>query len=627
MSAFVAWLGAVMAACGVVFPHLRGAALGGLILSASALALARRAKPLRASTVLPVVLAAVYAIAVRCPREFRADSVSYFSYLRSVVYDRDLSFANEWTDFGYSPDTPTETGYQPNAQSVGPAILWSPFYLAAHLAVRAASLVVDSNRYLADGYSAPYLGAVAVGTLTIGVLGAAALARVLSRYFGWPVAVVAVAGTIVTSPVLYYLFVVPTMAHGVSFGIGGLFVWSWERARREPSLSSWLTLGGLLGLLTLSRWQAAVYVIWVGALAAHDLVARRTKSVWLLAAAGVALSTFVPQVLAWKVLFGRFFLLPQGTGYLTPTSSYFFHALFSANHGLFTWTPALILGLVGLFVGLRRDLLFFGGALAVFVATAWVNGSVPPWDVDGGDAFGARRFDIAVPLLALGMGSALGLSNRILSRVPLLAPAGLLVVFALWNVGFIKLFRARKYEEMAPLARVAGDQVQQLQAGVKTAAERLFGAAGAAWVYRFFSAEYFYTIFNRSGTIDLWQADERYLLDGWGSRSRRIARPPFRRALYPEACVRIPLEEPFDLRVEVQARLPEHLSQQTLSLAANGRIAGTAELASDWSSAFFLVPEALLMPGENRLCLGFSKAPPPHLEEPVAAEVTRIQLP
>ena len=355
---------------------------------------------------------------------------------------------------------------------------------------------------------------------------------------------------------------------------------------------------------------------------------REASAPWILAAGTAAIVAFSPQMIAWKIGFGRFVLIPQGRGFLDFGSPNWLNTLVSADHGFFNWTPLMLLGFVGLWFGLRRDFTLYGSALLVFFGTVWVNGSVPAHDWAAGDAFGARRYSLVVPLMALGLARLLEASAALLRRRPLLAPALLLAGFVCWNLGFVSHFRARKYPEMAPLERLAPDQARSL----RTSAEELFGAVagdrGRAFAYKIFSAEYMYTGFNRSGRILLRSADERYLLRGWHTPSRRIARRTFRRALYPEACVRIPLESPFELRVFVSARAPEGATPQKVTFAVNGTEIASAALGTDWRDVPFVIPKERLVPGENTLCLQFSNGLPEDEDgRRVAAEVEKVQLP
>ena len=94
-----------------------------------------------------------------------------------------------------------------------------------------------------------------------------------------------------------------------------------------------------------------------------------------------------------------------------------------------------------------------------------------------------------------------------------------------------------------------------------------------------------YTGFNPGGTIDLPEADERSLVRGWCSRLRRPDGPGFRWALYPEACVLVPLEDPIDLPVVVTARAPRGAQPQVMTLAMNGHVVGTAPRARSGASS------------------------------------------
>jgi hypothetical protein len=274
--------------------------------------------------------------------------------------------------------------------------------------------------------------------------------------------------------------------------------------------------------------------------------------------------------------------------------------------------------------------MLYGGGLAIFLATSWINGSIAEWDWAGGDAFGARRYCLVVPLMALGIARIIELTKPLFGRLPLLVPATVIAMLVSWNFGFISHFRARKYPEAAPLSRLASDQAHLLRETAEDAMGSLAGPRGRALAYKILAGEYFYGELNRSGTIFLRSADARYLLDGWGAPSRRISRRTFRRALFPEACVRIPLDEPFPLRVSVSARAPDGVESQSMTMVANGNTLSSAPLSSEWAELPFVIPVEALVPGENVVCLRFATALPGELdggEGDVAAFVERIQLP
>jgi hypothetical protein len=506
--------------------------------------------------------------------------------------------------------------------SAGPAFVWSPFYLLAH-----GYVSLDRGIYAADGFSVPYRRATLLGTVAIVVLGFSLLAGALERSYGRPIAVLAVGGCLLASPLLYYTFYVPAMSHGVASGLAAAFLWAWDLVRREPSLRRWILLGGILGLLTACRWQAAVYTVLLALLVVEEVAGKRLRTTWVLGAAAAAVLAFTPQIVAWQTQFGRPFALPRGPGAFDWSSPHVLDTLISADHGFFNWTPLMLFGFLGLVAGVRRHPVLHGGGLLVFGLIAFTNGSVPSFDWAAGDAFGARRYGEVVPLMAVGLAFSLDRLSAVLARRPLAAPAAVIGFLVLWNLGFVTHFRARKYPDAAPLERLAGDQARLLQEKSENTLGAVAGSPGRALAYKIFSGEYFYSGLKPSGTILLRSTEERFLLRGWGAASRRTSRRTYRRALFPEACVVVPLDEVFPLRVSVTARTPEGLAKQTISFAVNDRDLGSGELGVDWRDVPFQVPEEALVPGKNAFCLRFTEAIPAPDGSHVGALVEKIQLP
>jgi hypothetical protein len=602
----------------VLEPRLAAIRWPAVLLAAAGVFVRRGNVPWLARFLLALTIA--FAVAAGVRPGFGADSISYYSYLRSIAFDRDLDFTNEWRAWGYEPHPLTPTGLRANVFSIGPALLWSPFFLLGHALV----LLEDAlgfGRYAADGWSAPYLRAASLGTLTALVAGSLLLFRLLSREHGPAVATLAVAGTIATSPVGYYAFKAPAMAHAAAFGAVCACVWACEQARERSSLRAWILVGVSLGASCLMRWQALVLVIPIAWAALGGLRRQSLPAGRLLAAGAAAFLVFSPQLLAWKALFGRYLTVPQGRTFLDWTSPHFVDVLLSANHGLFTWSPAMLLGAAGLVLGLPRAPRLHAAGLAVLFATAWVNGSARDWD--GSDAFGARRFDVALPLLAVGLASFTAAAARWARRQPLLAPAGLLAALALWNLGLAAHHAAGRYPEAAPLDRLAGDQARLLREVVQDALGMVAGPAGRGFAYKVMSGEYVYTS-NPAGTLNLALLDDRELSGGWSGRQRPRDGPGFRWALGDSSCIRVALEAPFDLTAVVKARAPQRLEPQLMTLAWNGHHVDAALLSHEWSDHAFSVPVRLQYAGENQVCFSFSQRPE---NEDVRAAVALIQLP
>src|SRR5881275_1999269 len=112
----------------------------------------------------------------------RGDGVGYYAYIHALLIHHDLHFESEWRAGNSSfvlgardakgnirAEQYTATGHVANHWSVGPAMLWAPFLVPLHLAMRAlAGLGVRVNP---DGFSKPYTLTMALATAFYGFLG------------------------------------------------------------------------------------------------------------------------------------------------------------------------------------------------------------------------------------------------------------------------------------------------------------------------------------------------------------------------------------------------------------------------------------------------------------------------
>ena len=570
------------------------------------------------------------------PQIQRADFPTYFAFLRSLAFDRDLDFANEWAHWGFKEQPITPTGHRFTQGSIGPAIFWSPFFALSHLVVL-SERALGTGRYPVDGYSGPYMRSVVLGTVTFVVLGAFALAAMVGRLYSRRVTLLAILGTIGATPILLYTFGQPGMAHGLTFALTSFAIFIAFRLERDGTKREWFALGLVLGLLIAIRLQAVVVVVFLLPLLVRDLGRRRLKPADLAAAALGAFLGFLPQLLAWKAIYGHYItfggeleawareagvklpVLFRLSSWFDPRSLHFGDVLFSAERGLFTWTPVALLGLVGLVLALRRAPLLALGGLLTFVTTAWFNGSLAGFE--GADAFGARRFDLFFPFLALGLAAVLELT----ARRPLLAPSFALALLVLWNVGFIRLWQHNLFPRAAPLERLAAAQAKQAEALSGQWLGRLFGARGRAFAYNTFEGEYLYWNLPEDGYFAMGDPGLRYLGAGWSPAINRTGPPQFRTAFHPRACLHFPLMVGVPLHVTVTAKAPERVGEQTLALDLNAHKLAAQPLPSDWADLSFEFERGAALPGENTLCLEFSAgATKGDLSQRIAAHVRLV---
>ena len=407
---------------------------------------------------LALVLVFAASLPAVTPRLYSSDEVQYFSYLRSLWFDRDVSFENEYQYFfergiaqtpGYHEtflERTTPAGRRINFGTVGSAILWAPFYGVADLLVRVLRL--SGRDTPADGFSHPYVAAVAYGSAFYGfvavLLGIGAARRILGGRSLVP-GLAVWAGT----PLLFYMYLAPPYAHACSAFAVAVVITVWLHVRR-----TWSPLGavslGLAGALAAMVREQDVFILAGPALDFVLVAARRLReggaAVWPAAAAGLVAfgAGMAPQLLAYQALNGR----PGPSGYVTRKmlwhSPHGIDVLFSSAHGFFFWTPLALVALAGLAIvaGSRRrspdTRRILTCLLVMAAAQVYVSGAVDSWTVSG--AFGQRRFVALTAPLIVGLHAIWSMAGRRRARA-VLAIAIALGVW--WNLALMALFGTR----------------------------------------------------------------------------------------------------------------------------------------------------------------------------------------
>jgi hypothetical protein len=404
-----------------------------------------------------------------------ADEIEYFSYLPSLVFDQDLDFENEYRHFvDRDPESLRAfeetfldrreplTGRPINFAPLGTALLWSPFYLLAHLGVLAARALGAAVE--ADGLSRPYVAAVSLGSAVYGWLGLLLAHHAVRRVLGVgePAAAWAVAGIALGTPVLYYVTLAPGFSHAASlFTIALVLCLSLRAAGAETTgVRTWAALGAAVGLCALVREQDGLLGLVPGVLLLRELARRRAVGDFLgkaVALGGTTLLVFLPQLLAYRAVNGTWGPSKLVVRKMSWSSPHLLEVLLSPGHGLFVWAPLLLVAVLGLLLGLRepRTRLASGLLLVAFASQAWINGAVESWSQAG--AFGSRRF------VGLSFAFAWGLA-LVLDRLrPRAASALLVAFFALWNVGLMIQFGLKLMDrQRLEWPRVAVNQVTEV---------------------------------------------------------------------------------------------------------------------------------------------------------------------
>jgi hypothetical protein len=394
----------------------------------------------------------------------RGDGVGYYAFARAPLIEHNLDFTKDYQFANESFRGPrldennlprsrfrTPTGHLENHFSVGPAILWAPFLLLTHVGVLLAR--TRGSSVAADGFSAPYRITMALATAFYGLLGLLLAFQLARQYVEERWALLATLAIWWASSLPVYMYFNPSWSHAHSSFVVALFLWYWHETRSSRSLTQWMILALITGLM-LNVYYANAMVLAVLAIEAARRYYRAfrpdgsvppdsTLSVPELLLrdslfAAVLLVCMLPTLITRYIIYGSAF----ESGYIPLrnwlwSSPVLFAVLFSSNHGLLVWTPILILSIAGLFIFWRWQRRAGTPFLASFLAFYLLISCYPDWA--GISSYGNRFFVSLTPLFILGLAVFFDRIAQLFrsQRAALAAAAVLLAVTTLWNAGLI----------------------------------------------------------------------------------------------------------------------------------------------------------------------------------------------
>ena len=628
-----AWLGLAVAAADLMArpvartalignPQLDqiGAAAGlGAVAALALLALVRGPR-LRTFTIFAVLFVAGLAAQRLAGARLQSDGFYYFAYLRSIAVDRDVNFHNDYELIGLGDKrhlfTPTPTGYAQSAWTIGPAIVWSPFFGAAHLAALPLSKVRPNVS--ADGTSYPYRQAICIAGLFYGLLGAYFTWRLCGLFAARHAAVAATALAIGGSFMFWYIVCEPSMTHAPAMASIAGFAWLWAATLERRTTWQWVALGALGGLMADIRWQSAIYGAlpliesslraW-RAIRGRDHAALRQLAIGAAAGSAAFLAAFLPQMLAWKAIYGTYLAVSPIGPQIRFNDPHWVDVLWSSRNGLLSTSPILILGVIG-FALLGRHQRIVGAAFAVSCALMVLfNSMIQDWW--GSAAYGGRRFDGAVPLLAVGVAMVLDAGRRIIASRPLVPAAMLLAAAVTWNASLASATGAGGFDAAAQndFGAVGGAQWRQVHARVgypfSMPANLWFawrnGVSPAAYdlveANRFFNDPV-----TPLGQIDFGGARDA-LFAGEGFFAAAVDGSVTYRPAARVAEVMFPIgrSAPFKLMVRMRAAAGD--ASQRVVVAVNSLPCGDFPLEATWRTFACELPAGLMRPTINRIVL------------------------
>jgi hypothetical protein len=417
----------------------------------------------------------VIALGISFPRVYATDEVQYYSWIRSVWFDHDVNFENEYRTFarlnpksGINESLLQQNRVRPktklygNIAPIGSAILWAPWFIGTDVVLRSAQFVGIGLHIPADGYSWPYQRAVCYSSAFYAFVGLLIVRRFTQRWAqSWHSTVSTVAFWLAT-PLVFYMTVQMPFAHANGFFVSALFVrsWLWHMDKPDRKLP-WVAIGATLGALFLVREQLVLFAViplvseafrFLRFPSPHVSQGIRNVQRYIICAV-TAMIVVSPQFVAYMVLNGQPSPASEVSSKLNWCSPHAIDTLIDFDpspepicgvidepvripawsRGALVWSPILLFGIVGLLLFARAHPHYGIPMLAAFILQVWLNGAFgTTWHLSG--AFGFRRYIECTPFFVVGGAYLLQTIKQRQVTIIALGVVGLLI---LWNMGLI----------------------------------------------------------------------------------------------------------------------------------------------------------------------------------------------
>jgi hypothetical protein len=338
---------------------------------------------------------------MKSPYQFTSDVDQYYSYLPATFIHKDLSF-NYPNGYWLIEN---QHGKKLPKGTMGMSFMYSPFFLIGHA-------VALNTKYKADGYSKPYSLSIWYGTIFYFLFGLIFLIKALEHFFNKWIAVIVTFLLFFGTNLLFYVLSLGEMPHSYLFALYSVVVYLTIKWHAKPNRKHLFLLAFFFGLIVIIRPVEiffALFFIGYNVYNKETLFAKlnllKKHFLNLLIAAILFFIPIIPQLLYWKIYGGDWLVFSYGSD-----EKFFFNDpkildfLFSYRKGWFTYTPLMLLSIIGMFF-LKKKVkpmllvtpLFIG--FLIYLLSSW-------WCWWYGGSFGMRGMIqyyvfLAFPLAAL----------------------------------------------------------------------------------------------------------------------------------------------------------------------------------------------------------------------------------
>ena len=344
------------------------------------------------------------------------DGAGFGAYLPTLYLDGDLNFFNQYIHCGIIDrnfihgSAVTSNGYPLNLWTIGTAVLWTPFWLLGHALTWVTGFF--GQRWTPNGFTLYYNFSVHFATAVFGFCTLFLIAGIARKYVDAKSAAATTALITIGTPFYWYLFHLADAAHVPAAFVIALFVVVFLAYRsQQRNRTTGFLLGLLGGLATIIKPNNVLIflfpvVLWAAESSSKKPTILLREASWMIFGAILTISI---QFFVWQILFGNPLgpILDKGVQhYYKFFTGHFWllDVLFSSYHGMFFFSPILILAFAGLWNLLKTDRTLALASLIILILQILLMANERYfWQ---GTAFGLRRLVDWTPLFALGVAVA-----------------------------------------------------------------------------------------------------------------------------------------------------------------------------------------------------------------------------
>ena len=367
------------------------------------------------------------------------DVVEYYTYLPALFVYHDITLKFTEKNPGYYGDKfwpiPAPNGGHVTKMSMGMAMLYSPFFFAAHITAKLTGLE-------ANGFSPIYKLALQMSCLFYLAIGLYFLRRLLQRYFNDVVTSITLVCILVGTNMYFYSSFEAPLTHAYSFSLFVIFMFLTLQWHANPNIKNAILIGLLGGLITLIRpTNIAIWLFFVlwGIKNWKDVADRLklflSKYTHILIMGLCMLMVWLPQLIYWKYNTDQWFFYSYRNEKFFFTDPMFINGLFSYRKGWLLYTPMMSLAMVGFIMLYRQQRDFFIPILTFFLVNLYII--VCWWTWWYGGSFGMRPLIESYALLTIPFAAFVNslLKAKLGIKIAGLALCFILIIHSLFETG------------------------------------------------------------------------------------------------------------------------------------------------------------------------------------------------